>query len=200
MVLASPNLRLKLCHSYQRQRGTPGCETNCSLVINEIAVRKQVEFANTRYHGYVDIGNGEVHDSAPMAKDALAWMAVSANAGKKKPSGYFVVDGLSGKERVNFVRGCLHRLHNVGVTTVSSTCKGQTCHISKLTDLGASMHPDNLTLIPSSSRSSDGNSSLPNEGGSASQVSQASVELAGYGSVVWPDSISEWLVDGAGLQ
>ena len=34
----------------------------------------------------------------------------------------------------------------------------------------------------SSSRSSDGNSSLPDEGGSASQVPQASVQLAGYGS------------------
>ena len=52
----------------------------------------------------------------------------------------------------------------------------------------------------SSSHSSDGNSSLLNEGGSASQVPQASIELAGYGSVVWPDSLSEWLVDGAGLQ
>ena len=31
----------------------------------------------------------------------------------------------------------------------------------------------------SSSRSSDGNSSLPDEGGSASQVPQASVQLAG---------------------
>ena len=40
------------------------------------------------------------------------------------------------------------------------------------------------------------------EGGSALQVPQAAVELAGYGSVVWPDSLSEWLVivDGAGLQ
>ena len=56
-------------------------------------------------------------------------------------------------------------------------------------------------IVPiSSSRSSDGNSSLLNEDGSASQVPQASVELAGYGSVVWPDSLSEWLVDGAGLQ
>ena len=46
----------------------------------------------------------------------------------------------------------------------------------------------------SSSRSSDGNSSLLDEGGSASQVPQATVELAGNGSVVWPDSLSEWLV------
>ena len=51
-----------------------------------------------------------------------------------------------------------------------------------------------------SSRSSDGNSSLLDEGGSASQVPQASVQLAGYGSVVWPHSLSEWLVGGAGLQ
>ena len=49
----------------------------------------------------------------------------------------------------------------------------------------------------SSSCSLNGNSSLPNEGGSASQDPQASVQLAGYGSVVWPDSLSEWLVGGA---
>ena len=52
----------------------------------------------------------------------------------------------------------------------------------------------------SSSCLSDGNSSLLSEGGSTSQVPQASVQLAGYGSVVWPDSLSEWLVGGAGLQ
>ena len=44
-----------------------------------------------------------------------------------------------------------------------------------------------------SSRSSDGNSNLLDEGGSASQVPQAPVELSSYGSVVWPDSLSEWL-------
>ena len=51
-----------------------------------------------------------------------------------------------------------------------------------------------------SSRSSEGNSSLLDEGGSASQVPQPTVELAGYGSVVWPDSLSEWLINRAGLQ
>ena len=55
-------------------------------------------------------------------------------------------------------------------------------------------------MSSSSSCSSDGNSSLPDEGGSVSQVPQASVELAGYGSGVWPDSLTEWFVDGAGLQ
>ena len=58
----------------------------------------------------------------------------------------------------------------------------------------------NMCKNDSSSRLSDGNSSLLDEGGSASQVPQATVELAGYGSIFWPDSLSEWLIDGAGLQ
>ena len=41
----------------------------------------------------------------------------------------------------------------------------------------------------SSSCSLDGNSSLLYEGGSTSQVPQATVELADYGSVVQPDSL-----------
>ena len=52
----------------------------------------------------------------------------------------------------------------------------------------------------SSSRLSDGNSGLLDEGGSASQVPEATLELASYGSVVRPDFLSEWLEDGAGLQ
>ena len=46
------------------------------------------------------------------------------------------------------------------------------------------VHKGTSTQTSSSSRSSDGNSSLLDEGGSASQVPQASVQLASYGSVV----------------
>ena len=55
-------------------------------------------------------------------------------------------------------------------------------------------------LHSSSSNWSNGNSSLLNEDGSALYVPQATVELAGYGIVVWPDSLCKWLIDGAGLQ
>ena len=62
------------------------------------------------------------------------------------------------------------------------------------------LSPGHSLAVSSSSRSSDGNSSLLDEGGSASQVPQASVQLAGNRNVVWPDSLSEWFIDGAGLQ
>ena len=52
----------------------------------------------------------------------------------------------------------------------------------------------------SSFHSSVGNPSVLDEGGRASQVPRAIIELVGYGSVIWPDSLSEWLIEGAGLQ
>ena len=67
-------------------------------------------------------------------------------------------------------------------------------------EMNSSSSSSSFSFSSSSSRLSDGNSSLHNEGASASQVPQASVEPAGYRSVVWPDSLSEWLVDGSGLQ
>ena len=55
-------------------------------------------------------------------------------------------------------------------------------------------------VFSSLSHSSDGNTSLFNGGGSTSYVPQAIEEHAGYGTVVWPDSFSEKLAEGAGLQ
>ena len=55
-----------------------------------------------------------------------------------------------------------------------------------------------LLATSSSSRSSDGNSSLLCEGGSTSQISRAAVELASYGGVVWPDSLPGRLVERRG--
>ena len=69
-----------------------------------------------KYRGYVDLGNEvEDDDSAPLAKDALVFMAVSINEAWKVPIGYFFIDGLSGKERANLIKVCLKKLHDVGI-------------------------------------------------------------------------------------
>ena len=65
-----------------------------------------------------DLGFTQQDDSAPLSKDALVLMAVSVNASWKIPVGYFLVDGMSGSERVNVVRECFQRLHTTGVHVV----------------------------------------------------------------------------------
>jgi hypothetical protein len=79
-----------------------------------------------------------------MAKDALVLMAVGVNGSWKTPLGYFLIDSLSGKERANLIRECLHRLYDTGVTVLSLTCDGPSCHLTMLSELGACLKPDNL--------------------------------------------------------
>ena len=111
---------------------------------DEIAIKQHVEYAEGRFHGYVDVGTGDFDDGAPMASEALVFMAVSVNENFKIPVGYFLVKGLSGEERANLVKECLVRLHDVGVQVVSHTCDGPSCHITMMKVLGATISPPNL--------------------------------------------------------
>ena len=71
-----------------KEDASNGRQTICSLMLDEMAIRKHVQFVNGEYHGFVDVGNHQQDDSAPLAKDALALMAVSVNALWKIPVGY----------------------------------------------------------------------------------------------------------------
>lgn len=121
-----------------------GKQTVCALMMDEMAIRKHVEYAEGKFHGYVDVGCGRVDDSLPVAKDALVLMVVSINSSWKIPVGYFLVDGLNGEERANLVTQCLHKLHDIGVCVVSLTCDGPSCHFSMMRALGASMTVENM--------------------------------------------------------
>ena len=108
----------------------------CSLMIDEMAIRKDVSWDGKKFRGYVDLGNAD-DDSAPIAKDALVFMVVGVNETWKVPVGYFFVDGLSGKERANLVKLCIRKLDDVGMDVTS-------CHFAMLRELGASMSPPDL--------------------------------------------------------
>ena len=116
----------------------------CSLMIDEMAIRKHVQWDGSKYLGYVDLGTGMIDDSSPIAADALVFMAVALNGHWKLPCGYFLINGLSGEERSNLVKQCLMKLNDVGVNIVSLTCDGPSCHFSMINHLGASLDPSSL--------------------------------------------------------
>ncbi|XP_071384885.1 DNA transposase THAP9 [Centroberyx affinis] len=125
--------------THVKDRKKDGKETLCALMMDEIAIRKHVEYAAGKFHGYVDLGCGTVDDSLPPAKDALVLMVVAINESWKIPVAYFLIDGLTGEERANIINECLQRLHGIGVRTVSLTCDGPSCHFAMLRALGAKL-------------------------------------------------------------
>jgi hypothetical protein len=121
-----------------------GKEVVCSLMLDEMAIKKNIWWDGKKYHGYVDLGNGVVDDTLPPAKDALVFMVVSLNESWKVPCGYFFVDGLSGVERANLVKVSIQRLHDVGVKVSALICDGPSCHFSMLSALGAILKASNM--------------------------------------------------------
>jgi hypothetical protein len=105
-------------------------EVICSLMLDEMAIKKNIWWDGKKYHGYVDLGNGVVDDTLPPAKDALVFMVFSLNESWKVPCGYFFVDGLSVVERANLVKVCIQRLHDVGVKVSALICDGPSGHFS----------------------------------------------------------------------
>ena len=54
----------------------------CGLVIDEVAVRKHLEWEGDKYIGFNDIGNGsdDKDDSSPFASEAYVFMAVALSS------------------------------------------------------------------------------------------------------------------------
>lgn len=61
----------------------------CNLVLDEMAIRKQIEWTGKKFVGYVDFGANVDSDSLPEAKEVLVFMLVALNAQWKIPVGYF---------------------------------------------------------------------------------------------------------------
>lgn len=121
-----------------------GKDVLCSLMLDEMSIKKHVEWNGEKMVGFVDIGTGITDESSPIATDALVFMAVCVNGSWKVPIGYFLINGLNGSERANLVIKCIQMLNDVGVIVISLTCDGPSCHISMLKELGASMDPNHL--------------------------------------------------------
>ena len=131
-------------HARVKQAAVEKKEVVCSIMLDEMTIRKHVEWDGKRFCGFVDVGTDIEDDSAPVANEALVFMAVCLTEHWKIPLGYFFVSNMSGQERANLVKQCVMKLNDVGVRTVSLTCDGPSCHFTMMKELGASLEYPNI--------------------------------------------------------
>lgn len=71
-------------------------------------------------------------------------LLVGLNERWKLPVGYFLVDGITGEQRSNFVTQALSLAHGAGAKVVSITCDGAASNLAMLRALGCSLDYTNL--------------------------------------------------------
>ena len=117
----------------------------CNLIMDEMAIRKHIEYDGTQFRGYVDHGTGNNDsDSLPVATEALVLMVVPLNCSWKIPIGYFLINSLTAEEKANLVRESIVRLNEIDVDVACLTCDGAPNNMAMFTELGASIIVNNL--------------------------------------------------------
>lgn len=114
----------------------------CALVMDEIAIRKKIEFDGKKYYGYVDFGVS-LNQNRDIAREALVFMVVAINDTWKCPIGYFFINSLS-TQKMNLIIQCLKALFDCGVNVASLTFDGCQANFVMIKLLGCSLNLQNL--------------------------------------------------------
>lgn len=165
-------------------------EVVCGLQLDEMAIKKHVEWDGKKFRGFVDLGTNVDNDSVPAASNALVLLVVGLNGSWKVPCGYFLIDSLSGAEKSNLVMTSLEKLADVGVIIKSITCDGPSAHFQMLKLLGASVEADKM--LPSFPHPCDPSKRVCVFLDACHMLKLVRNTLSDQGRLHTPDGIVEW--------
>lgn len=146
-VNASPGFMLEAKNALKikaAEAGLKGYKILCNLILDEMSIRKKIEWDGHKTYGYVDVGTMVEGDNLEEAREALVLMVVALNAHWKIPVGYFMTNGLNGEEKANIVRQSLEFVHEADIIVTSITFDGAASNISMAKFLGANLNNSHL--------------------------------------------------------
>ncbi|KAK9702245.1 Transposase protein [Popillia japonica] len=96
-----------------------GKKVVCCLLLDEMSIKKQIDYDGQRFWGYLDHGVDLQDDEVEPAQEALVLMVVCLNASWKLPIAYFLIKTLTAAEKANIVTEASARLTEIGVLVTS---------------------------------------------------------------------------------
>lgn len=112
-------------------------------MIDEMAIRKHVDWDGNKFHGYVDLGLNDVqNDNSDHA--ALVLLLVSQTERWKLPVGFFLIRSMTGEQWASIIQQCLYICQENGVDVVSLTMDGYAANIAMVKKLGCSLEPHKM--------------------------------------------------------
>lgn len=116
----------------------------CALVLDEMAIRQNIEWDGSNYHGYVNFDIDLDSDQLDIANECLVFMLVAINERWKLPVGYFLSKHLNSTQKSNLLSQCLDLVYKIGVVVVSVTFDGCSSNIGMTKNLGCTYDPNNF--------------------------------------------------------
>lgn len=114
----------------------------CGLQIDDMSIKKQVDFNGREYIGFINFGTKLDSDELPLAKDVVVIMAVAINEHWKIPVAYYFIDALTARNRANIITNVLKSIHETGIDIISLTFDGPQYNFTMANILGAQLQVD----------------------------------------------------------
>lgn len=110
-----------------------------SMSIDDMAIRKHIEFDGKKTHGYVEVSSDFGSESLEVATQALVIMLVGINNSYKIPIGYFLIHTATGEQRATLVRVGIEMSQEVGVEVTNLTFDGAPSNFAMSRCLGCEL-------------------------------------------------------------
>lgn len=107
--------------------------------MNEMAIRKHIEWDGTTYHGYINFGSEIQNETVEEATECYVLMAMGINSSWKIPVGYFLCNYLNSVQKLNLVRRCIDVVSETSIKVVSLTFDGFAANVSMARALGCNL-------------------------------------------------------------
>ncbi|CAH2085969.1 unnamed protein product [Euphydryas editha] len=113
----------------------------CTLVIDEMAIRKGLYWDNSskKFYGRINTGIMEESDSTEEASECFVMLLTSINEAWKLPVGYFLISSLTGEQKSHLVQVCIQMVEETGINIVALTCDGLAANFAMFQDLGCDL-------------------------------------------------------------
>lgn len=112
----------------------------CSLIIDDMAIRKKVKWYKNEYVGYINFGKHMNDIDLPETSSVFVLMIVGVNGHWKIPIAYYFIKSLNSIERAKIVNDALIFIHETGILITSITFDGPRSHFVMATHLGAKLN------------------------------------------------------------
>lgn len=126
-----------------------GKELLCSLSLDEINIRRHVQWCDSRkkFLGLITYGKKDNNDQIPVARNVLVFMITSINTKFSIPVAYYFIKCLNSLEKSILIKSVISAITDVGTKIVSITFDGLSSNLSSCELLGASFSTENMKLF-----------------------------------------------------
>ena len=137
-VNCEPGFLSEVFRDLEKQNESKPDMVDCALLIDAMAIRKQVIYdqARSNYSGFVDYGNLIPENTESPASEALVFMLTGLKNHWKCPVGYFLIDKCNAETQVSLIKTCLSLAADHGLRIWSITCDGTYTNFAYLKGLG----------------------------------------------------------------